>query len=72
MSLLWLKFKGYVIAAGAGLALLVTIFLKGKAAGREQAELKQREAADAARKRKEGVQPATSGSTVDKLQSGKF
>lgn len=69
---LWLKLKEYLIAAGAVLVLIATIFFKGKSAGREQAVAKQREIDDEARKRVSLVKPADSGSTIDSLRKGKF
>lgn len=69
---IWLKFKGYIIAAVAALAFVATIFLKGKAAGRQQAETKQREVDDAARKRVDAVKPADSATTIERLRKGKF
>lgn len=69
---LWLKFKGYVVAVGAALALIAAIFFKGKASGRADAVAKQREIDDEARKRIAGVKPATTDSTIDSLRDGKF
>lgn len=72
LTALWGRFQGAIIAIGAVLALLLTVFLRGKSAGREQAEQKQREVDDAARKRMDAVKPADSGSTIDSLRKGDF
>lgn len=69
---LWLKFKAYVVAVGAALALIAAIFFKGKASGRADAVAKQREIDDEARKRMDGVKPATADSTIDSLRKNKF
>lgn len=72
MLALWLKFKGYVIAVIAAFAFVAAIFFKGKSSGRADAVAKQREIDDEARKRMDRVEPATTNSTIDSLQSGKF
>lgn len=69
---LWLKFKGYLLAIGAALVLIATIFFKGKSEGRAAAVEKQKEIDDEARNRISLVKPATSNSVDDSLQSGKF
>ncbi len=41
MILLWAKFKGYLAAIGAALAILAGVFLYGQRAGRSAAKDKQ-------------------------------
>lgn len=69
---IWLKLKGYIIAAGVFLALVVGMFFKGRASGRADAVAKQREVDDEARKRISLVKPATSDDVDDSLRDGKF
>lgn len=69
---LWARIQGYVIAIGGVLIAIAAIFYKGKAAGEQDAERKQKEADDEARKRMEAVKAATIDSTVDSLRDGTF
>lgn len=68
----WARFKGYIVAIGTAFALVAMVFYRGKSAGREQAETKQREVDHEARTRMDAVKPADSGSTIDSLRKGKF
>ena len=69
---LWAKFQAWIVGAFAIIVAILAIYFKGKSAGKESAEVKQREANDAAMERKNGVIPASPDDTVKRLREGKF
>lgn len=66
------KAREYIIIGFGVLVVLATVFFKGRAAGRQAAVNRQMEIDNAASKRRDAVQPATSDDVANSLRQGDF
>lgn len=69
LSMLFSKFKGYIVGAGAVLAFVLSIYLKGRSAGRDSAEKEARDALEKDKSKAEEIRRDVDGMSGSELDS---